>query len=104
MGVALSEPDTIMPEQYASVFVSRQQMPEKRLFAAVLMEAVADFRDCLRCPGKRESWTFQELLAWFFNSDKKWPFSFENLCEQLDLDPGCVRRQIVLQLKGASKS
>lgn len=100
MRALLSEPDTLVSEQFMRIFVSRQQMPERRLFAAVLMEAVADFRDALESTEKREAWAFQELLAWFSSRDRRWPFSFENLCEQLDLDPGCVRRHLTVQLNG----
>jgi len=33
----------------------------------------------------------QELLAWFASPDRSWPFSFENICDAIDLDPAQVR-------------
>lgn len=33
-------------------------------------------------------------VAWLDSTDRGWPFSFENICEALDMNPGDVRRQL----------
>jgi hypothetical protein len=33
--------------------------------------------------------------AWVTSTDRAWPFSFENICEALDMDPQRVRRELV---------
>jgi hypothetical protein len=53
--------------------------------AAVLQAALDDVRD-----GTART----AALAYVASSDRLWPFSFENLCDALDMDAGNVRRQI----------
>ncbi len=69
----------------------RGRSPEKRLLAAVLMEALQEFEHVVHMPNDPRR---QELWAWFFGRDAAWPFSFENLCDQLDLNPSCIRTRI----------
>ncbi len=54
--------------------------------AAVLQAALDDARD-LRASGG--------ALAYVASTDRDWPFSFENLCEALDIDAGGVRRRLI---------
>lgn len=53
--------------------------------AAVLQAALDDV-------GKAEA--RRNALAWVASTDRLWPFSFENVCEALDMDAGDVRRQL----------
>jgi hypothetical protein len=34
----------------------------------------------------------REILAWFASPDRTWLFSFERICEALELDPDYLRR------------
>jgi len=86
--------DTLATYQFASVFRKSPELPEKRLFVAVLTSAIAEFYDAIGTPARRKDWPFHELLAWFFSRDRSWPFSFENLCDYLDLSPDCIRQEI----------
>jgi hypothetical protein len=36
----------------------------------------------------------RKALAYVGSSDRAWPFSFENLCEALDLDAGALRDEL----------
>jgi hypothetical protein len=90
--------DTLAAQQFAAVFHSGRQSPEKRLFVAVMMTAIAEFHETIESPKQRAGWAFQELVTWFFSHDRSWPFSFENLCEHLDLSPDCIRHQIKVLL------
>src|SRR5581483_698457 len=38
--------------------------------------------------------------AYVASDDRRWPFSFENLCEALGLDPGSVRKQLIAAAGG----
>jgi hypothetical protein len=91
-------PDTLAGQQFASVFQAGRDVPEKRLLVAVLMSAFVELEDALNTPGPRDEWALQELLAWFFNHDRTWLFSFENLCEELDLSADSVRAQLQVLL------
>lgn len=53
--------------------------------AAVLRAVVEDACDAA---------TRKAALAYIESTDRLWPFSFENLCEALDMDAGDVRRQL----------
>jgi hypothetical protein len=59
---------------------------------AVLAEALTELngaRGAVRPPLdiKRR----QRVLAWFVSQDRSWPFSFENICDAIDLDPDRMR-------------
>jgi hypothetical protein len=92
MTTALWEPDTLLASQYAAMRESRQRSPEKRLALAVLKCAFNDYLDAVRSHGQRQE--LFELAEWFFEGDDSWPFSFENLCAQLDLNPECIRADL----------
>jgi hypothetical protein len=53
--------------------------------AAVLRAAMEDASDAA---------ARQNALAYVTSTDRLWPFSFENICEALDMDAGDVRRQL----------
>ena len=92
MATALWEPDILLAIQYASMRESRQRSPEKRLLIAVLKSALNDYQEAVRAGGRRHQ--LHDLEEWFFAGDDSWPFSFENLCTQLDLSPECIRANL----------
>ena len=66
--------------------------PEQQLMRAVLAEALADLNVArgvvrLHLNIKRR----ERVLAWFVSHDRSWPFSFENICDAIDLDPDGMR-------------
>jgi hypothetical protein len=63
--------------------------PERRLLMAILERAILDF------VGNNER-EVQEAEDWLFDnqSSTNYTFSFEWLCEQLDLDSGSIAQQI----------
>jgi hypothetical protein len=71
---------------------------ERRLMAAVLMDAVAVLATDL--PHPRNHRLREETRNWVMACDREWPFSFENVCESLELDPDFMRTRIH-QLNGA---
>ncbi len=66
--------------------------------AAVLQGVVDDVRgSAYRRAAGHGSPTTRQLraaVAYVASRDRRWPFSFENLCEGLDLDPRRLRRAI----------
>jgi hypothetical protein len=92
MATALWEPDTLLASQYAAMRESRQRSGETCLALAVLKCAFNDYLDALRprVPCRE----LVELTEWFFDGDDSWPFSFENLCAQLDLNPERIRADL----------
>jgi hypothetical protein len=90
----LFEPDILIPQQFATRSRSHTQMPERRLSAAVLMNAFLDLKGMASAPERADEFARTQLLAWFASRDSTWPFSFESVCEQLDLNPERIRSRL----------
>jgi len=71
----------------------RSLRPEQRLMCAVLEEALTELTATRAAAPSRLGGQphRQELLAWFASPDRSWPFSFDNICDAIDLDPAQVR-------------
>ena len=86
-------PEQILPVQFAELLQQpAERTPERRLMAAVLEDAIRTFCRYSGSPGVRRQRRFRETADWFESSDVSWPFSFENICDALALEPGWVRR------------
>ncbi len=75
--------------------------PHKRLMAAVLQTVVDDCHGTVhrRAAGTKEGPTtgthdVHHAIAYATSKDREWPFSFENLCDALDIDAGCFRHEL----------
>ena len=73
--------------------------PHKRLMAAVLQTAVDDrwgsvYRRVPRHGTPTHIQAVRRANAYLASTDRAWPFSFENLCEALGLDPTSIRLQL----------
>src|SRR5690348_10873116 len=83
--------DASLSAHYWATFAKSGDIePEKRLFAAVLDDAVKNYRKFVVAGGRR----FAEEEAWLLSDDKNATFSFCNVCEVLGLDPDRVRRSL----------
>ena len=72
---------------------------ERRLMAAVLEAAVEDclgtgHRGALARGPTRNLRHLLQAKAYVASRDRTWLFSFENLCDALDVDPGRLRRML----------
>ena len=86
----------LLPAQDARRAGSYRVDPYKRLMAAVLQTVVDDFRGSAyrrargyETPICRRS--VRTATAYVASTDRTWPFSFENLCEALDVDVNDMR-------------
>jgi len=91
---SFSQADATIAHQYGALFSRRSDMPERKLFVAVLMSAIEDYQGGLRSSDHEEDPAFRKVEAWFFSRDVGWPFSFENVCSQLDLDADLIRARL----------
>ena len=87
----------MLPTQYANGV--RVAEPQKRLMAAVLRAAVDDCRGgsvYRRSAGKGVlgAGSIRQAVAYVVSTDRAWPFSFENLCDALNLDAGALREEL----------
>src|ERR1051326_7191469 len=85
----------IMPPTQCASGV-RLAEPHKRLMAAVLRAAVDDCRGGSLYPrsagkGVLGAGSIRQAVAHVASTDRAWPFSFENLCDALELDAAALR-------------
>jgi hypothetical protein len=65
---------------------------ERRLMLAVLENATEDFQKYTLASDKRGKELFQAAEEWILDTDNPSFFSFANICEHLQLDPGYMRQ------------
>jgi hypothetical protein len=59
---------------------------------AVLLDAIRCFTDTR--PGRRRVIEAARAQRWIEARDRDWPFSFERICEALDIEPDDLRRRL----------
>ncbi len=92
MNAAAVYPDVVLPVQQAARI--RQMTPERRLMIAVLGDAIdciVKYRSATDDPGRR---LFVEETEWILSEDIHWPYSFECICDVLNLDAAAVRVEL----------
>lgn len=92
--MSLFEPDTLLPSQFFSHFrgCGSTIRGEKRLMLAVLEDAIDCYQKHAFAREPRPQEFFAEAEEWLFSSDNSWIFSYENICQTLDLSPDYIRR------------
>src|SRR5437763_13035087 len=93
----LFQPDTLLPSQYFDRMRRRSEHDgERRLMIAVLEDAVDVYRKQVDAKDPRGQQLFQEAEVWIEDSDRSWLFSFQNICDVLDIDADYLRRGLRL--------
>jgi hypothetical protein len=86
------EPDILCGDQFLRVFRQRSYSErEKKLMFAVLTDAIECFQKYSKGKSRRSQKLFCNAEAWIRCRDSSWPFSFENICEALDINPNYLR-------------
>ena len=94
--VPLFQPDPTAPDQYLETFHSKVSLePEKRLMLAVLQDAVSCFQKYLSARDQKGKALFREIEEWILERDSSRIFSFESICEALELNPRYVRQGLM---------
>src|SRR5438477_7364962 len=93
----LFQPDTLLPSQFFDRVRRRSEHDgERRLMIAVLEDAVDVYRKQADAKDPRGQQLFQEAEVWIEDSDRSWLFSFQNICDVLDIDADYLRRGLRL--------
>ncbi len=88
----LFEPDTLLPIQYFEAMRRKHLLEgEKRLILSVLEDAVECFMKCIDSSTNKGQRLFRDAEEWINLEDKHWVFSFDNVCEMLDINPAYLR-------------
>lgn len=88
----LFEPDTLLPIQYFEAMRRKHLLEgEKRLILSVLEDAVDCFMKCIDSATNKGQRLFRDADEWINLEDKRWVFSFDNVCEMLDINAEYMR-------------
>jgi len=91
-----SEPDILISHEYFKVFRQKSHFaPEEKLMFAVLADAIECFQKYLGVNGCRRRKLFLQAEAWIYSGDSSWPYSFENICEVLNINPKYLRLGLI---------
>jgi hypothetical protein len=90
---ALFEPDTLLPIQYFEAMRRKHLLEgEKRLILSVLEDAIECFMKCMDSATNKGQRLYREADEWIALEDKHWVFSFDNVCDMLDINAEYMRR------------
>src|SRR5262245_40625168 len=89
-------PEVLTPAFFASLRGPVAQIPERLLMLAVLENAVICYRRYARARDSQARRWFEEARDWLASSERSSVFSFESICDALDLHPDYVRRNLSL--------
>ncbi len=89
----LFEPDALLPAQFYAAFRHGSAVRgEKHLMLAVLEDALNCYQKYAFAKDGYARQIFIEASEWIYSDDREWPFSFENICEILEINPEYLRR------------
>ena len=90
----LFQPDTMLPSQYFAAALRRRGAlkPERRLIVAVLQDAIECYQKNLFARDGKARQLYADAEEWIDSDDRSHYFSFENICEILEMNPVFVRR------------
>lgn len=89
----LFEPDALLPAQFYAAFRGGSGVRgEKRLMLAVLEDALDCFQKYAAARDGHGQALFEEANTWISSNDRGWFFSYENICETLEINPEYLRR------------
>ena len=74
---------------------------EKRLMLAVLQDALDCYQKYAFAKDSHGRQLFADAEEWISCEDRDWYFSFENICETLEITPAYLRRGVQEWRRGA---
>ena len=89
-------PEHVLPIQFNDVLRRKRAVsPEVGLVISVLERAILDLREYRYARRRREQRLYMNAYAWVASEDRRWPYSFCNLCDALNLNPLAVRTRLL---------
>jgi len=70
--------------------------PEKELMLAVLEQAIDCFRINIFQRTKKQQELYREVESWILDENQRWLYSFDIICETLDISPTYLRARLIL--------
>ena len=92
----LFQPDSVLTNDYLETIRRTSHLePEKELMLAVLEDGLGCFQQNLFANRPRDKTRFQEAEEWILEESRHWLFSFEIVCEALDIDADYLRSKLL---------
>ena len=92
----LFQPDSVLTHDYLETIRRTSHLePEKELMLAVLEDGVGSFQQYLFANRPRDKTKFQEAEDWILEESRHWLFSFEIICEALDINADYLRSKLL---------
>jgi len=89
----LFEPDVLLPAQFFAAFRREGGLERERLLMlAVLEDAIDCYQKYAHARDPRGRQMYEEAREWVTSGDRVWLFSFENICDTLEINAEYVRR------------
>ena len=99
---ARGESDSVASFQFFRLFRAKaHEIPEERLMFAILNDAVECLAAYREGKGRRDCRLFCEARDWVMNEESEEIYSFENICDTLNLDPSYLRAGLLRWLDDA---
>ncbi|MEK7649426.1 MAG: hypothetical protein AAB367_00455 [Patescibacteria group bacterium] len=95
-GYELFQIDVLASDQWRAQFRSINDYGrERRLMLAVLEDAIDCFQKYAHTNDRGGRQIFCEAYDWIMSPDKRWLFSFENICQIVEMDPDYIREGLM---------
>jgi hypothetical protein len=86
------ERDILGGHQFFKIFRQKSYAEqEEKLMFAVLTDGIECFQKYLGDNSRRSRRLFRDAEAWIACRDSSWPYSFENICEVLNINANYLR-------------
>lgn len=94
------EPDTLLPVQFYELIGRRNVLEgERKLLFAVLEEAIDCYLKNMNAKSRWRRILFYEVQDWMNARNRAGLFSYETLCEALEVDPVVLRAALEKRLR-----
>jgi len=90
----LSQADIILPSQYFGCVGSTGPTGEQRLMLAVLVDAINVLQSWKGSGSARKRLNFAEAAQWVNTRRTRHPFSFDSVCDALEIDSEVLRSRL----------
>ena len=97
-----SGPDVILPEQHFDSGGLEEVAGERALMLAVLEDGIRCYQEHLHSPRVRARLLARQSERWIRSKDWEWPYSFNNICDSLSIEPETLRRKLLQNSKPES--
>ena len=93
---SIFQPDTLVSEQYFQTLRLKTVLePEMRLLLAVLEDAISCYQHYFHSRNPIQQRLFEEAKEWILSSDDSWVFSFESVCDALEVNAAYLRQGLL---------